>query len=83
MSTKRFMFFLHLAYCIIIEKKKKIKMKKIGYFKRRCSIPRAEKLFRVAAVVVEQEQDRDFQVLQASFQFYPQHSMNKDFIDCL
>ena len=57
---------------------KKLKMKKIGYFKRRCSIPRAEKLFQVAVVVVEQEPDHDFPVLLANFQFYLLHSMNNE-----
>ena len=57
---------------------KKLKMKKIGYFKRRCSILRAEKHFQVAVVVVEQEPDHDFPVLLANFQFYLLHSMNNE-----
>ena len=59
-----------------VGKDKRFKTKKIGYFKRRCSIRRAEKRFQVVVVVVVQEPAHDFQELRANFRFYPQHLMN-------
>ena len=53
-----------------VGKDKRFKTKKIGYFKRRCWIPRAEKLFQVAVEVVEQEPTHDFQELRANFRLY-------------
>ena len=54
---------------------RKLKMKKIGYFKKLYSTQKGEKHSLVEAVV-EPELDRDFRVRPASFQSFLQYLMN-------